>query len=124
MSGLFSTGRRVIEAKTAAYTMTPHDENKIFTNRGAGSSVTLTLPPVTYLPAGWTVYVYVVTDDEVVVASNGSNDNITGFNDPTADSWTVTTASEHIGAAAEFVWDGTSWLTFLHVEETQTTAFA
>lgn len=34
----------IIAAKTAAYTVTPGDANKIFTNRGAAGSVTFTLP--------------------------------------------------------------------------------
>lgn len=123
-TGLFGTGRYVIEAKTAAYYLTPLDEGKIFTNRGAGASVTFTLPPTTDLPAGWAVRFFVATDDEVVIASFGSSDDIIGFNQATGDTLTITTASEHLGAAAEFVWDGTSWLCFLMTEETQTVAFA
>lgn len=123
-NGLFSTGRPVIEAKTSSYTMTPLDECKIFTNRGAGGAVTFTLPVVTTLPVGWSVSVVAVAGQNVVIASNGSNDNIVTFNDAGADSITFSTSSEIIGAAVTLVWDGTGWLAFLHTEETQTTTIA
>lgn len=124
-NGLFSTGRSVIEAKTAAYTMTRQDECKIFTNRGASGSVTFTLPVVTDLPVGWEVTVFTcVAAQNVVIASNGSSDNLTTFNDLQADTLTFSTSSEIAGAGVRLVWDGTGWLTFLHTEETQTVTIA
>lgn len=123
-SGLFSSGRPVVAAKTAAYTVTALDEGKIFTNRGASGSVTFTLPVTTNLPVGWACRFIGVADQNLVVASNGSADNITTFNDATADSITFSTAGELIGSAVEVVWDGTSWLAFLMINETATPTIA
>lgn len=101
-----------VVAKTAAYTILASEFGTIFTNRGATASVTLTLPAVTSLPTGWWCMVYVVDNDGIAVASNGSSDNITAKNDATADSITMTTNSLAIGAGLLLIWDGTSWLTF------------
>ena len=103
---------KTVAAKTSNYTMVPADCGKIFTNRAATAAITFTLPPVTSLATGWWVIVYSVDNDGIVVASNGSSDNITGKNDATADSCTMTTNSLAIGAGLMLIWDGTSWLTF------------
>lgn len=115
---------RNIVAKTAAYTMVPADIGKYFTTRGATTSVTLTLPVVANIAVGWWCVVYVAADVAAVIASNGSADNITTFNDLTADSITIDTSAERIGVAVELMWDGTGWLTFLHVYETATIVVA
>ena len=41
---------RVVLAKTSAFTVLPEHEGALFTNRGAGGSVTFTMPTVTSTP--------------------------------------------------------------------------
>lgn len=115
---------KVIVAKTAAYQMKESDLGKIFTNRGASGSVTLTLPPTSVLPAGWNCRVFGIVDEEIVVASYGSSDNIVAKNDAAADTVTWGQTGEQIGAGAEFVWDGTSWLCFFLGDEAVTVTVA
>lgn len=102
----------VIKAKTAAYDVLATESGSIFTTRGAGSSVTFTLPAVTNLPIGVEYTFYNVAATGMVVASNGSSDNIVTLNDAGADTITCTTTSRMIGAAVRVIWDGTAWLAF------------
>ena len=111
-----------ITAKVAAYTLTPNDFGTTFTNRGATASVTFTLPAVADLPTGWWVRFYGVVNAGMVIASNGSADNISSLNDDAADSITMTTNSLAIGASVHLVWDGTRWLSDRHSGNTYTTA--
>lgn len=101
-----------IQAKTAAYTILENELGTIFTNTAATASVTLTLPAITNLPAGWWCGVYVTDNDGIVLASNGSADNIVAKNDAAADSITMTTNSLAIGNSVMVVFDGTKWLSF------------
>jgi hypothetical protein len=102
----------LIVAKTVAYTVLASESGKIFTTRGATVAVTFTLPPVTNLPIGVEYTFYGVSAYGFVVASNGSLDNIIGWNDAASDTITVTTTSLIIGASLRVMWDGTSWLAF------------
>lgn len=114
-----------IEAKTASYQIKPGDIGKVFTNRGASGAVTFTLPPVADLTVGWSCRFFVAANQSFVIASSGSADNITTFNDLTADSITINTSAERIGFGSEFVWDGTGWLAFNMLgAETQTPTIA
>lgn len=97
-------------AKTAAYSVLPTDHGRLFTNRGATASVTFTLPAVTNLPAGFTVSFFAVSNYGLVVASNGSSDNIVGLNDAGLDTITCTTTSRMIGASIKCIFDGVGWL--------------
>lgn len=100
----------VIKAKTSDYTVTAEESGVIFTNRGASSAVTFTLPAVTNLPIGVHYDFYGVSASGFAVASNGSQDNIVTLNDAGADSITCTSTSKIIGASISVIWDGTSWL--------------
>jgi hypothetical protein len=114
MATIYADNYKKIAAKTAAYTLTPDDNGKVFTNRGAAGSVTFTLPPTADIPIGFNARFFnVVIDQNLVVASHGSADNIVAFNDPTADSIAFSTASERAGSGVEMVWDGTGWLAFV-----------
>src|SRR3990167_588899 len=113
-----------IDAKTADYTVVAQDIGKILTNRAATASVTFTLPIVTEIQAGWWCMFFAAADFAVVIASAGSLDNLTTFNDLTADSITIDTATEIIGAGVKVVWDGTGWLVHLFPQETQTVTVA
>ena len=111
---------RTIEAKTASYYMTYQDNAKIITNRAASGAVTLTLPPTADLWAGWWVEAFnCVLAQNLIVASNAV-DTLSTFNDLTADSVALQTASERAGGGFRFVWDGTGWLVQMFTEETQT----
>jgi len=99
-----------IKAKTADYTVTAEESGVLFTNRGAGSAITFTLPAVTNLPIGTRYEFYGVSTTGFTVASNGSADNILTLNDIAADSITCTSTSKIIGASVAVIWDGVKWL--------------
>ena len=124
MFGMLKPQLQPISAKTAAYQVVVGDLGTLFTTRGNGGSLTFTLPAVADVPTGWWCEFYNAAGQTMVVASSGSLDNVTTFNDLTADSITFSTSSELIGAAVKVVWDGTGWLSFLHTEETQTATIA
>jgi len=115
---------KVISAKTAAYQIKEIDLGKIFTNRGAGGSVTFTLPKTTTLPAGWNCRFFGVADQNIVIASYGSSDDIVTHNEAGADTLTFSTAGDLIGVGVEMVWDGTSWLTFFNFNDGVTVTIA
>ena len=102
----------IIKAKTTAYTVLATESGVVFTNRGATASVTFTLPAVTNLPIGFEVTFYGVSAYGLVVASNGSSDNIVALNDAAADTITCTTTSRMIGANVRVQFDGTGWLSY------------
>ena len=101
-----------LKAKTAAYTVLASESGVLFTNEGATASVTFTLPAVTNLPIGATFSFYGMSAYGMVVASNGSSDNIVAKNDVAADTITCTTTSLMIGAAVRVIWSGTKWLSY------------
>lgn len=99
----------VVEAKTAAYTVKPRDNGKLFTNRGATGSVTFTLPKLAAGSgnmAGVQFEFFTAAAQAIVIASDPS-DSLTVHGDLAAD--TVTTAAT-IGQHFRVVSDGTSWL--------------
>lgn len=109
-----------IEAKTAAYTLLPSDNGKIFTNRGAAGAVTFTLPTPSEALTGVEYTFIVVAGQNVTVAGTGAND-IVAFNNAASASVAFTTAAELIGGGVKMVCDGTSWLAFVNLgSETQT----
>lgn len=99
-------GHREVVALTASTTLTNDDIGKIFTNRGASGSVTITLPAPDSTNAGGSVEVFVVANQTVVVTTT---DKMAIFNDAAADSVSVATSNEKIGAAFRFVSDGSVW---------------
>lgn len=114
----FSTGRAIVAAKTASYTVTPQDEGTQFTTRGAGGAVTFTLPPIANVFAGWSCRFYNVAGQNMAITA--PTNKLTTFNNATATTATFSTSSELIGAAAEVFFDGTTYLLHLMTEETQT----
>jgi len=103
---------RIVSAKTASYQIKEIDLGTIFTNRGATGAVTLTLPKTTTLPVGWNCSFMGVADQNLVIASYGSSDDIVAHNDAAADTLTFSTAADLIGSGGSLVWDGTGWLFF------------
>ncbi len=123
--GYGGDGFRKIVNKTASYRMVPEDVGTLFTNRGAGGAVTFTLPITTDIVSGWWCEVFAcVLAQNLVLATYNSLDDLTTFNDLTADSITFSTSSEIAGASVRAVWDGTGWLCFLMTQETQTATIA
>jgi len=99
-------GHKEVIALTANTTLTNDDVGKIFTNRGAAGSVTVTLPAPDGINAGGSIDVYAVADQNVVVTTS---DKMAIFNDAAADSVAVSTSGEKIGACFQFTSDGTVW---------------
>ena len=113
-----------ISAKTADYRMKPEDLGTLFTTRGAAGAVVFTLPITTDIQTGWWVEVFSAAGQNCKVQTYNTLDNVTTFNDLTADSVSWETVSELIGGSWRLVWDGTGWLTFIFSEETQTMTVA
>lgn len=101
--------KRMVVAKTAAYTVVPAaDDKKIFTTRGATASVTFTLPAPADANAGTEIDIIAAADQTLVIS--GTADKIITFNDLDADGVTFSTTGEKIGAHVKAISDGTSWL--------------
>lgn len=116
----------LVETKVAAYQVSEKDLGKIFNTIGAVASVTFTLPPTTTLEHGFHVKFFQGADQNMVIASYGSSDDIITKNDLAADSITFSTATELIGNGVEMVWDATNskWMAWLMTEETVTATVA
>src|SRR3990167_5933595 len=99
-----------IEAKTASYTVKPEDLGKLFTNRGAGGSVTFTLPTTAEVFSGWWCEFFTAVLAQNVIIAAGTADKMVTFNDIAADSVALSTASERAGAGVRVVHDGTGWV--------------
>lgn len=118
------TGLKKISAKTADYSVLAADCGTTFTTRGAAGAVNFTLPATSTISAGWWAEFFSAADQNMTVTA-ATADTITAFNDLTADSIAFSTASEKIGGGVRMVWDGTGWLTFVHLGiETQTPTIA
>ena len=97
---------------TPTYSVPLNACGTLFTTRGATAAATFTLPAVTTLPTGWWCDFFNVSAYGMVIASNGSSDNIVGLNDAALDTVTCTTTGEMIGTHVRVVFDGTVWLGF------------
>lgn len=96
---------RVVKAKTAAYQCLPTDSTVFFTTRGAGGSVTFTLPASTDIPAGWWAEFATCAAQTLVIASSPV-DTLIVHADLTAD--TLTSAAT-IGQHFKVIYDGTGF---------------
>lgn len=104
MEGL-SARARIMEAKTADYTIVAADSGKIFHTAGATAAVNFTLPAIATGP--WFFTILVGADFGVTVTA-ATADTIITFNDVAADSVAFSQASEIIGGSFEVICDGTS----------------
>jgi len=116
--------RTVVTAKTSAYTITAADSGTVLTNRGATGSVTFTLPTVAAEFNGVNVIIMAVVAAQNVVISAQTTGQIVTFNDAAANSITISTTNEIIGAAFRLICDGTSWLALPMLNEGQTVTIA
>ena len=90
-----------VAAKTAAYTVLASENGTTFTNRGAGGSVTLTLPA----PFANAHYRFINHAAQAFLIAADAVDTFVVYNDATADSLESST----IGVIREVWSDGTSW---------------
>lgn len=96
---------RPVEAKTASYTVLPSDSGKMFTNRGASGSITLTLPTSGSYLNGWSIDVFVIASQTIVIAT-ATADTLAAHNDLAYDSVTLpATPGQH----ARVFHDGTQF---------------
>lgn len=108
-------------AKTASYTLKVNDNNKRFTNSGAGGAVTFTLPAIADVYDGWSATFFVVADQTVTVTAPSGK--LVAFNNAAATSIAFSTASEKIGGGVTITYDAQAakYLAFVHLGiETQT----
>jgi hypothetical protein len=125
MPATYQDGLRTIEAKTAAYQIKDSDFAKILTTRGAGATLTFTLPDTSKINTGWWVEIYQCADFEmVIVPYDTAVANMITKNNLAAVSITLTEAGEHIGNAFRCIWNGTCWMIEMMMEETATAAIA
>lgn len=103
----FRNSRRVIEAKTGNYTLTPADNGKIFTNQGATGAIVFTLPtPADHLRGVWYEF-FVIADYSLTVTCTES---IVADDNVSADSVGYATTDEMIGGSFEAICTGTAWI--------------
>jgi hypothetical protein len=114
--------RYIIEAKTANYTIADNDFGKTLTTRGAGGSVTFTLPDPATTPSGVWVDFFTVAGQTTVITTTA--DKLTTFNDATATSITFSEAGHLIGNFVRCICDGTTWLVAVASDELQTAVVA
>lgn len=103
-------------ALTASQTLTADDHNFLFTNTGASGAVVATLPA---LQRGLTFWFYTTVAQSFQYASAAGGD-LVYLNDAAANSVSFSTSSEIIGGGAMVYCDGTKWLNFPFVWDTQT----
>lgn len=110
------------EAKTADYTCTVAENNKLFTNRGAAGAVIFTLPACFI---GGRYRFFVEANQNVTITAPAGT--LVAFNNAAATSIAFSTASEKIGASVEVVANenGSKWLAIVSLgAETQTPTIA
>ena len=96
MGYLAGVNQRTI-LKTATGTITASENGAKFVVVGS-AAVTLTLPAIV---PGLSYKFYNAADQNLIVASNGSSDNIVGLGDLSGDTITFSTSSEKIGAEVD-----------------------
>ena len=90
--------------KVAAYTVLAGDTGAVFTNYGATTAVTFTLPAIT---DGSYEFEFVALADFAITIASGTADTLITFNDAAADSVALSTASEIIGGGVKGCCNGT-----------------
>jgi hypothetical protein len=118
--GGFVRPKMKVVVKTSSYTITPDDFGTVFTTRGATTTVIFTLPAVSSTYSGNVVLFLNVADYDMIVA--GTTGELVVFNDLTADTFGIITASERIGAGLLAICDGTSWIVLPITQENVTVA--
>jgi hypothetical protein len=104
----FGGGFRLMQAKTADYTVKAWESGTLFTTRGAAGAVNFTLPAT---PSQGLYYGFYSAANQNLKVTAGTADTMVAINDLAADSVSFETASLKIGGMIEVYGDGTGWLT-------------
>lgn len=97
-----------VKALTSSYTITDQDFGKLFTNRGAGGGVVVTLPAPATCEGEYVEFFTIAAQDFTVKTAAAGQ--LVAFNDATASSIAITAAGSEIGNGIRMISDGTSWL--------------
>lgn len=121
LAGRFAPRRHQLVTATTK-TVTESENGTIFSINNA-ASVTVTLPEI---HPGLEYTFIRIGDEELVIASAGSNDDIITDGDIAADSITFTTATEHLGAYVKVrgIYSGTDLKWFVEKSDALTAAVA
>lgn len=107
--GHFTT---TVTTQTGSYAVQTRDFGSIVQANGA---TTFTLPaPGPGLNGAWVQFYSIAAGDMVVTAGTG---NIVAFNNAAADTVTFGTNTQEIGSSIEMICDGTSWLAFIDLNQ-------
>lgn len=93
-----------VTAKTSNYTVVAADSGTIFTNTGAGGTVTFTLPTSATAGSGWHCWILVTAAQTVAVTANSGE--LVTLNNAAATTATWSTSSEKVGVNMWIVCDG------------------
>lgn len=104
----FGGSFRMVQPKTADYTVKVYESGTLFTTRGASGAVEFTLPAT---PSRGLHYGFYCAANQNLKVTAGTADTMVAVNDLTADSVAFDTASLKIGGMIEVFGDGTGWLT-------------
>lgn len=114
---------RLVAAKTADYTVVNDtDNNKVFTNQGAGGAVNFTLPATLKRGQRWLFY----CEAGQTITITAPSGKLVAFNNAGATSIALSTSSEKIGGSIEIIVnaDATKYLAIYNLNETQTEVIA
>lgn len=114
LTSIFGHWATPTTTQTGAYTVQTRDFGSCIQ---AGGALTATLPaPGPALNGVW-VQFFSIAEGDLVIAVAG-NDSIVTDNDAAADSVTYGTSGEEIGSSCTFLCDGTGWLHFNNISDT------
>lgn len=107
LTGAQPGGAIEVRTVTASYTVTDQDFGKMFTNRGAGGTVTFTLPaPGPH--ANERLYFRNTAAGKAMIVSSAASAQLVAYNDASASSVTIPATAE--GCGVDCICDGTSWI--------------
>lgn len=90
----------------------PSDCGQLFTNKGTAALVTVYLPPIADVPAGWWIEVFSADNDGIKVQAPSGK--LVTYNNAAATSVAVSTTGTNIGAYIKVVFDGALYLAIVH----------
>lgn len=101
-------------AKTANYTIVPADNGTLFSNAGAASAITFTLPAL----ARKTVLAFLVQADQTVTIASAAGDDMVVMGDASADSISFNIPGSRLGAFCRVFAnaDATKWVVELYTQ--------
>lgn len=94
-----------VRVKTADYTVLAEESGTVFTTTGATAAVNFTLPAIADGPF---FFIFLNGADQNMTITAQTADTLVAYNDLTADSIALSTASEKIGGGMMVICDGTT----------------